>query len=407
MVSGCRTVGCLWPISTPTWGHSTKFDPLLATANHKKKLAVVLLSGGLDSATVTAWFIEQGFDVHALTVDYGQRHAAELHAASQIAKFLGVKEHLVQRLDLRAVGGSALTSEQPVPKLAEPLSPVGSDIPITYVPARNTLFLSLALGLAEARGAHDLGIGVNALDYSGYPDCRPEFISTFEELANLATREGVQGRPFKIHAPLQDLSKRQIFQLACELGVPIDQTLSCYDPDDRRSACGLCDACRLRQRAEVELQSWDPCEMDIEIKVDVPAGEIYEVRHRNLRAGQPFGAAVYDIDELPGTVHFLALHEGQAVGCITLMEEEGFGCGIRLRGMGVDEHLRGKYVGNRILRKAQEWAGERDSGIWCNARLAALRLYARAGFVRQGEEFDIPDIGPHYVMAWPGWRFQF
>jgi 7-cyano-7-deazaguanine synthase len=212
--------------------------------------AVVLLSGGLDSATVAAWLRREGFRVLALTLDYGQRHAAELDAAHAVAEALGVEEHVVLCMDLRAVGGSALTSEQPVPKGEDPLAPVAADIPATYVPARNTLFLSLALGLAEARGAHDLGIGVNALDYSGYPDCRPAFLEAFERLANLATREGVEGRPFRLHAPLLELSKTRILALAHELGVPVASTLSCYDPGPGGAPCTLCDACRLRQRAE-------------------------------------------------------------------------------------------------------------------------------------------------------------
>lgn len=378
----------------------------------------MLLSGGLDSATVAAWLIERDFRVIGLTIDYGQRHAAELRAAATVAQKLGLAEHLVQRLDLRAVGGSALTSATEVPKSADPLADVAADIPVTYVPARNTLFLSLALGLAEARGAHDLGIGVNALDYSGYPDCRPEFIDAFREVANLGTREGVEGRPFTIHAPLQDLSKLEILQLACELGVPIDETLSCYDPevigaagkgcseDDlgARVPCRQCDACRLRQRAEVELAQWDPCQVEVEVREEVPAVEIHQVRHRNLRAGEPFEKAVYDIDELPGTYHFHALIDGQTVGCVTLIEEPGFGVGIRLRGMGVDQSLRGQGIGTRILRVAQRWAADRGTGIWCNARVAAMGLYARCGFRRTGAEFDIDPIGPHYVMVWPGWQ---
>ncbi len=219
------------------------------------KRAVVLLSGGLDSATVAAWLKHDGFAVHALTIDYGQRHFAELRAAALIAEAVGVDEHLVMRLDLRAVGGSALTDDTiAVPKGGDPLADVAADIPVTYVPARNTLFLSLALGLAESRGAHMLGIGVNALDYSGYPDCRPEFIEAFGQLANLATREGVEGRPFELFTPLQDMSKVEILVKAHELGVPVDATLSCYDPNASGAACGLCDACRLRQRAEVDYQ---------------------------------------------------------------------------------------------------------------------------------------------------------
>ena len=213
----------------------------------------MLLSGGLDSATVAAWMAREGFRLHALSVDYGQRHGVELDAARRIAGHLGVEEHLVLRLDLRAVGGSALTGSQEVPKGSDPLEPVSGAIPVTYVPARNALFLSLALGLAEARGAYDLGIGVNALDYSGYPDCRPEFIRAFEDLARLATREGVEGRRFRIHAPLQDLGKADILRLAHELGVPVELTVSCYDPGPGGEACTLCEACRLRARAEAEI----------------------------------------------------------------------------------------------------------------------------------------------------------
>ena len=215
-----------------------------------RKLAVVLLSGGLDSATVTAWLQREGFAIVALTVDYGQRHRVELEAARKVAAALGVTEHLVMRLDLRAIGGSALTSEMPVPKGESTLDEVTADIPVTYVPARNTIFLSLALGLAEARGAHDLGIGVNALDYSGYPDCRPEFVEKFGELANLATREGVEGRPVILHTPLLALSKVEILRLAHELEVPVQDTISCYDPSADGGPCTLCEACRLRIQAE-------------------------------------------------------------------------------------------------------------------------------------------------------------
>lgn len=218
-----------------------------------RKCAVVLLSGGLDSATVAAWLQRDGFRVVGLTVDYGQRHRAELKAAEQLAAALGLDDHLVMRLDLRAFGGSALTDDLPVPKGEHAEDAVAADIPITYVPARNTIFLSLALGLAEARGSHDLGIGVNALDYSGYPDCRPAFVEKFGELANLATREGVEGRPIRLHTPLLELSKVEILRLALELGVPVDDTLSCYDPSADGAPCGLCDACRLRTQAEREL----------------------------------------------------------------------------------------------------------------------------------------------------------
>jgi len=226
----------------------------LISSQDTRKKAVVLLSGGLDSATVAAWLQREGFEVHALSVDYGQRHSIELNAAREIAADLKLADHHVLQLDLRGVGGSALTDlEMEVPKGKSPTEPVSQEIPTTYVPARNTLFLSLALGFAEARGAHDLAIGVNALDYSGYPDCRPEFIASFEKLANLATREGIEGRPFRLHAPLQDLTKVEILRLAHELGVPVDKTISCYDPREDGSICGLCESCRLRLQAEMEL----------------------------------------------------------------------------------------------------------------------------------------------------------
>lgn len=374
--------------------------------------AVVLLSGGLDSATVAAWLKARGYAVHALTIDYGQRHAAELRAAASVAQAIGVEEHLVQRLDLRPIGGSALTDDIPVPKEADPEAPVAPDIPVTYVPARNTLFLSLALGFAEARGAHDLGIGVNALDYSGYPDCRPEFIEAFGRLANLATREGVEGRPFTLHAPLQDLGKREILQLACELGVPIDDTLSCYDPVDTgghaaagQAACGQCDSCRLRIRAELELRDWNPCTLPVEIEADVAAEEVHAVRHRNLRADQPFETAVYsDIDHLPTTKHWIARLNGEVVGCATLLADEAHGVGCRVRGMAVDASQRGQHIGVPLLRACMDEAEARGTGIWCNARTTAVRFYARSGFRRTGEEFDMPAIGPHDTLVWPGPR---
>lgn len=242
--------------------HPAKLNPFLVGGEYldstqdTRKRAVVLLSGGLDSATVAAWLQREGFEVHALSVDYGQRHSIELEAARKVARALSLADHLVLKLDLRGVGGSALTDFSiDVPKGESTMDPVASDIPSTYVPARNTLFLSLALGFAEARGAHDLAIGVNALDYSGYPDCRPEFIQAFENLANLATREGVEGRPFKLHTPLQDLRKVEILRLAKELGVPVKETISCYDPSKNGTACGLCDSCRLRSQAVAELES--------------------------------------------------------------------------------------------------------------------------------------------------------
>lgn len=210
------------------------------------RTAVVLVSGGLDSAVVLAWMQREGFECFALTIDYGQRHRAELDCARRIAEQACVREHLVQRIDLRAVGGSALTGSEPVPK-----SGASDGIPVTYVPARNTLFLSLALGLAEARGARDIALGINAVDYSGYPDCRPAFLESFAATANLATRAGVQAADrgdlaFRFHAPLLNLSKPQIIRLGGELGVDFARTSSCYDPQPDGSACGQCDSCRIR-----------------------------------------------------------------------------------------------------------------------------------------------------------------
>jgi len=205
--------------------------------------AVVLVSGGLDSATTLAIALADGFAPVALTFDYGQRHRVELKAARAVCKSLGVDAPRVIKLDLRAFGGSALTSDMEVPKD----QPAGSPgIPVTYVPARNTLFLSYALACAETAGAHDIFIGVNAVDYSGYPDCRPEFVAAFETMANLATREGVEGRPFRVHAPLVAMTKAGIIRRGLELGVDFALTHSCYDPVDGR-ACGRCDSCNLRR----------------------------------------------------------------------------------------------------------------------------------------------------------------
>jgi len=203
--------------------------------------AVVLLSGGLDSITTLALAQEQGFDCYALSLDYGQRHNAELNAAKRLARAANVREHKVIQLGLGDFGGSALTDEAiAVPDHAEP------GIPVTYVPARNTVFLSLALGWAEVLGALDLFIGVNAVDYSGYPDCRPEFIAAFEQLARLATKSGVEGGRFSIHAPLIELSKAEIIREGVRLGIDYAQTVSCYSADAEGRACGQCDACRLR-----------------------------------------------------------------------------------------------------------------------------------------------------------------
>lgn len=203
--------------------------------------AVILLSGGLDSATIVAMAKAQGFACYTMSFDYGQRHRAELQAAERVARQLGVVEHKVIGLDLNGIGGSALTD----PDIAVPETP-GEGIPVTYVPARNTVFLSLALGWAEVLGARHLFIGVNAVDYSGYPDCRPEFVEAFERLANLATKAGVEGDTFKIEAPLQFLSKAQIIQAGSQLGVDYALTVSCYQADDEGQACGRCDSCRLR-----------------------------------------------------------------------------------------------------------------------------------------------------------------
>jgi 7-cyano-7-deazaguanine synthase len=222
------------------------------------KPAVVLLSGGLDSATTAAIARDQGFALYALSFDYGQRHHTELDAARRVAKSLGAAKHLILPLDLRAMGGSALTAEIDVPK-DRPNAEMEHGIPITYVPARNTVFLSLALGWAEVLGAADLFIGVNAVDYSGYPDCRPEFIAAFEQVTNLATRAGVEGTlRFKIHTPLISWTKAQIIQRGLDLGIDFALTHSCYDPDANGRPCGHCDSCQLRNRGFAELGMTDP-----------------------------------------------------------------------------------------------------------------------------------------------------
>lgn len=206
-----------------------------------EKRAVILLSGGLDSATVVAMAREQGYTCYTMSFDYGQRHRAELDAAARVARDLGVIEHKVIGLNLNGIGGSALTDDS----IAVPETP-GEGIPVTYVPARNTVFLSLALGWAEVLGARDIFIGVNAVDYSGYPDCRPEFIESFERMANLATKAGVEGQGFTIQAPLQNLSKADIVKAGVRLGVDYGLTVSCYQADDQGRACRKCDSCRLR-----------------------------------------------------------------------------------------------------------------------------------------------------------------
>ena len=220
--------------------------------------AVVLLSGGLDSATACAVARAEGFACHALSFDYGQRHGRELEAARRVAAALGVEQHLTLRLDLRAIGGSALTDDIPVPK-GRSLDAMARGIPITYVPARNTIFLSHALAWAEVLGSQDVFLGVNALDYSGYPDCRPEYIAAFERMANLATRAGVEGRSrLRIHAPLIHMSKAQIIRRGAELGVDFALTWSCYEPQPDGRACGLCDSCLLRHKGFAEAGLSDP-----------------------------------------------------------------------------------------------------------------------------------------------------
>ncbi len=219
-----------------------------------RRAAVVLLSGGLDSATVLAYARREGVAVHALSIDYGQRHRSELEAARRIVEHLGAEEHRVVRVDLRAIGGSALTDET----IAVPTSPTAG-IPPTYVPARNTVFLALALGWAEVLDLRDLYIGANVLDYSGYPDCRPEYLRAFEALAQLATRAGVEeGARFRVHAPLLTLSKAEIVRLGSSLGVDYGLTVSCYRADEEGRACGLCDSCRLRRKGFLEAGLPDP-----------------------------------------------------------------------------------------------------------------------------------------------------
>jgi 7-cyano-7-deazaguanine synthase len=217
--------------------------------------AVVLLSGGLDSYTAAAIAQTEGFSLHALTVHYGQRHAREVQAARNVAAALGVAKHIELNLDLRAIGGSSLTSETPVPQDRDPNDP---GIPSTYVPARNSIFLALALGWAEVLGARDIVIGVNALDYSGYPDCRPEFVRAFEQLATLATRAGVEGARFRVHTPLIDLSKAAIIRRGFELGLDYGLTHSCYNPLPDGSPCLHCDSCTLRAKGFAEAGRPDP-----------------------------------------------------------------------------------------------------------------------------------------------------
>jgi 7-cyano-7-deazaguanine synthase len=218
--------------------------------------AVVLLSGGLDSYTAAALLKARRFSLHALTVHYGQRHAREIESARVVARALGVERHLELEVDLRAIGGSSLTA--PVASVPRDRDLRATDIPSTYVPARNTILLSLALGWAEVLGVHDIVIGVNALDYSGYPDCRPEFIGAFEHLANLATRAGVEGARFRVHTPLITLSKAEIIRRGLELGLDYGLTHSCYDPEPAGAPCGRCDSCVLRARGFLEAGVADP-----------------------------------------------------------------------------------------------------------------------------------------------------
>ncbi|MCE3254791.1 MAG: queC [Rickettsiaceae bacterium] len=222
------------------------------------KKAVILLSGGLDSATIAAIALKENYQIYALSFDYGQRHKIELESAKKLAKFFQAKEHKIAEIDLRIFGGSALTSDIKVPKnRAE-----NSEIPVTYVPARNTIFLSYALAYAEVIGASDIFIGVNAIDYSGYPDCRPEFISAFEKMANLATADGVGGRGIKIQTPLLNLSKKEIIKTGLDLKVDYSITHSCYDPiviNGEIHACGTCDSCHFRLNGFAENGVKDPC----------------------------------------------------------------------------------------------------------------------------------------------------
>ena len=224
------------------------------------KPAVILLSGGLDSATVAAIAKQQGFDLLALSVDYGQRHRFELAAAGRVAKAVGVRRHEIVQVDLSRFGASALTDEIEVPKNRSPES-MEASIPVTYVPARNTVLLSLALAYAEATSSADIFIGVNAVDYSGYPDCRPEFVESFQRLANLATKAGVEGElRFTIHTPLIEMTKAQIIRQGTELGVDYGLTHTCYDPDSDGLSCGRCDACQLRLKGFAEAGIVDPLE---------------------------------------------------------------------------------------------------------------------------------------------------
>lgn len=226
-------------------------------SGYLKRPLVVLLSGGLDSTTALALAQNEGFEIHALTANYGQRHKLEIEAARRIAKHFAIKEHIIVDIDLRLFGGSALTENIAVPKNRS-LTEMEEEIPITYVPARNTILLSFALAWAEVLDSVDISTGVNAVDYSGYPDCRPEYIAAFEEMANLATKAGVEGRKLKIHTPLIELSKAEIIKLGVSLGVDYSLTQTCYDPNSLSEACGQCDSCILRAKGFFEAGVDDP-----------------------------------------------------------------------------------------------------------------------------------------------------
>lgn len=221
------------------------------------KHAVVLLSGGIDSSTTLAIALEEGFTCSALSFRYGQRHEVELNAARSIAQTMGITDHRIVDIDLRMFGKSALTDDIAVPK-ARAWEDISHDIPVTYVPARNIIFLSYALAFAEVTGSRDIFIGVNALDYSGYPDCRPEFIDAYTRMANVGTKAGVEGHPFQIHTPLIHWTKAEIIQKGMKLGIDYAQTISCYDPDEEGTACGACDSCLLRKRGFQETGVPDP-----------------------------------------------------------------------------------------------------------------------------------------------------
>lgn len=241
-----------------TGKESSPARPGFEVMTDAKQNAVVLLSGGLDSATTAAIAANSGFRIHALSIDYGQRHRFELDSARKVARAVGAREHRLVNIDLAAIGGSALTDNLTVP-IGRSEQEIGSGIPTTYVPARNTVMLAVALGFAEVVGAADIFIGVNAIDYSGYPDCRPEFISAFEALANLATKAGVEGTSrFHIHTPLISLTKSEIILRGTELGVDYGLTHSCYNPDEQGTACGRCDACYLRIKGFADAGLTDP-----------------------------------------------------------------------------------------------------------------------------------------------------